>query len=328
MKKILKSVLLLSLVSSLAAPAVMAKRESRHGYQGIEDGRAQIFAANNIVHVATKADLYEFTSKGFGFLKCADYSINQAGGPDNPIIDIQMPGPIRNLVQQANPDKQLPSSPHSFNGATVEAGGALAFMDGLTLPDELIGPVCGVTPTLIPGMRVSLHVDEFEDNLIQNGMIISHRTLGGRLDRAHQWPRRRFDGTIIPGKTFTLDDTLVIDMRREERDNDVFIPKKCTANGLIPEGGQNQGDGDNCMLPDGNIRIVDKSMGRWMLGKDRIDFTFFTDYSVGLLLRRTGNVVNDYNFKDQVYNNLQEVDVLAMFPEGMEVTIKVVPNEG
>ena len=69
-------------------------------------------------------------------------------------------------------------------------------------------------------------------------------------------------------------------------------------------------------------------MGRWILGKDRIDFTFFTDYAVGLLLRRTGNVVNNYNFKGQVYNNLQEVDVLAMFPEGMEVTIKVVPNEG
>lgn len=174
-------------------------------------------------------------------------------------------------------------------------------MDGLTLPEGLIGPVCGVTPTLIPGMRVSLDVDWFEENFVQNGMIISNRTLGGRLDRAYQWPRHRFDGTIIPGKTFTLDDTLLIDMRREERDNDVFIPKKCTANGLIPEGGQNQGEGDSCMLPDGNIRIVDKSMGRWILGKDRIDFTFFTDYAVGLLLRRTGNVVNNYNFKGQVY---------------------------
>lgn len=329
MKKILKNLIFVSLVSCVAITAVAEKRKSRHGYKDIEDRRAQL-AANNIVHVATNADLYEFTSLGFGFLKCDDYPINQAGGPDNPIIDIQMPGPIRNLVTRANPDKELPASPHSFNGATVEAGGALAFMDGLILPEELVGPVCGVTPTLIPGMRVSLDVDKFEENLITNGMIIAHRTPAGRLDRAHQWPRRGFGGQLIPGKTFTLDDTLLIDMRREERDNDVFIPKKCTSKGLIPAGGQqqNQDDGgDNCMLPDGHIRIVDKSMGRWTLGKDRIDFTFFTDYSVGLLLRRTGNVVNNYDFKGQVYNNLEEVEVLAMFPEGMEVTIKVVPAE-
>lgn len=89
MKKILKSLLFVSLVSCVVITAVAEKRKSGHGYQDIEDRRAQILAANNIVPVATRADLYEFTSKGFGFLKCADYPINQAGGPDNPIIDIR-----------------------------------------------------------------------------------------------------------------------------------------------------------------------------------------------------------------------------------------------
>ena len=97
MKKILKSLLFVSLVSCVVITAVAEKRKSGHGYQDIEDRRAQILAANNIVPVATKADLYEFTSKGFGFLKCADYPINQAGGPDNPIIDIQMSGPHSSL---------------------------------------------------------------------------------------------------------------------------------------------------------------------------------------------------------------------------------------